>query len=100
MGEGEGDVLGRLGEGGEGPGERSGGSFFSSDSECLVLLLTPCRICLQVTLDKNFDERVASAPMTVCHQLESLEKKRREELTELEGQIDTLLRDARNLHSD
>jgi hypothetical protein len=37
--------------------------------------------------------------MTVCDQLESLEKKRREELAGLEGQVDTLLRDSRNLHS-
>lgn len=63
-----------------------------------MLLLTPYTICLQVTLDKNFDERVASAPMTVCHQLERLEEKRREELTELEGQVDRLLRDSRNPH--
>lgn len=98
VGKGEEKVLGRLGEGGEGPGEGSNGSYFSSGSETRVLLLTPYTIRLQVTLDKNFSERVASAPMTVCHQLERLEKKRREELTELESQVDRLLRDSRNLH--
>ena len=54
---------------------------------------------LQATLDKNFDEHVASTPMTICRQLESLEKKRREGLTGLEGQVDILLRDSRNLRS-
>lgn len=53
----------------------------------------------QVTLDKKFNEHVASVPMAVCDQLESLEKKRREELVELEDQVDTLLQDSRNLHS-
>ena len=99
MGEGEEEVLGRLEEGGEGPGEGSDGSSPSSNSEFRMLLLTPCTVCLQVTLDKNFDEHVGSAPMAVCRQMESLEKKRREELSELEGQVDMLLRDSRNLHS-
>jgi len=62
-------------------------------------LLTPCAKRRQATLDKEFDEHVASVPMTVCDQLENLEKKRREELIELEDQVDNLLRDSRNLHS-
>jgi len=39
MGEGEEEVLGGLGEGGEGPGEGSEGSFFHLQSR--MFLLTP-----------------------------------------------------------
>ena len=98
MGKSKEEVLGGLGEGGEGSGEGSDGSF-PSDSESQILSLTFSMVYLQATLDKNFDEHVASVPTAVCNQLESLERKRREELTELEGQVDTLLRDSRNLHS-
>lgn len=56
-------------------------------------------ICRQATLDKKFEEHVASVPIAVCEQLQGLEKKRREELAELEGQVDTLLRDSQNLNS-
>jgi hypothetical protein len=62
-------------------------------------LLTSCTTCLQATLDEKFDRHVASVPMAACEQLESLGKKRREELAELEGQVDTLLRDSKNLYS-
>ena len=99
MGESKEKVLGRLGEGVEGSREGSDGSFPSSNSNFRMFLLIYCAICLQATLDKTFDERVASVPTTICHQLEDLKKKRREELTELEGQVDTLLRDSGNLHS-
>lgn len=70
--------------------------FLSSISS---LLLTPCTIFPQATLNKKFEEQVASVPIAVCEQLERLEKKRRDELADLEGQIDTLLRDSKNLHS-
>jgi len=64
-----------------------------------MLLLTPHATRLQATLDRTFDEHIASVPTTVCHQLEGLERKRREKLAELEGQVDTLLRDSGKLHS-
>ena len=98
MGEGEEEVLGGLGEGREGPGEGSGGSFSFPvrNPRPFVNFLCECR---QTTLDKKFGEHVALVPMAVCDQLENLEKRRREELAELEGQVDTLLRDSRNLHS-
>ncbi|KAF9784384.1 hypothetical protein BJ322DRAFT_1007209 [Thelephora terrestris] len=54
---------------------------------------------LTATLDEKFDRHVASVPMAACEQLGSLGKKRREELAELEGQVDTLLRDSKNLYS-
>lgn len=57
------------------------------------------RPCLQVTLDQKFEGHVASVPIAVCEQLKSLEKKRREELAELEDQVDSLSRDSKNLHS-
>ena len=99
MGKSKEEVLGGLGEGGEGSGEGPEDSFPSSDSESQNPLLTFSIVYQQATLDKNFDEHVASVPTAVCNQLESLDQKRREELTELEGQVDTLLRDSRNLHS-
>jgi len=53
---------------------------------------------LTATLDKKFEEHVTSVPLTICGQLESLGKKRREELAGLDVQVDTLLRDSKNLH--
>ena len=50
-------------------------------------------------MERSFNESVAAAPATVCDQLSSLEKKQREELTGLGGQIDTLLRESRDLRS-
>jgi len=54
---------------------------------------------LTVALDRSFDEGVAAAPATVCNQLSGLGERRREELTELEGQVDALLRESRDLRS-
>ena len=71
----------------------------SHDSESQMILLTGCTTWLQAALDRNFDERVGAVPTTVCDELSSLEGKRREELVGLEGQVDTLLRESRNLHS-
>ena len=50
-------------------------------------------------MDRSFKEGVAAASATVCDQLSGLEKKRREKLTELQGQIGTLLRESRDLRS-
>ena len=50
-------------------------------------------------MDKKFEQHVACVPIVVCEQLKDLEKKRREELVVLKGQVDTLLRDSENLHS-
>jgi len=63
-----------------------------------VFIDTSCEY-RQATLDKRFDKHIAYVPTAVCDQLEGLEKKRREELAELQGQVNTLLRDSRNLHS-
>jgi len=54
---------------------------------------------LTATLDQKFEEHVASVPVAVCEQLKRLEQKRREELAELGGQVDTLLRDSKDLRS-
>ena len=50
-------------------------------------------------LDRKFDDHVASVPVAVCSELKSLEKKRSEELAGLESQVDTLIRDSRNLRA-
>jgi len=54
---------------------------------------------LTAALDRTFDEHVGAVPATVCDELSGLEKKRREKLTELGGQVDTLLREFMDLHS-
>ena len=73
--------------------------FTPPDSVSQTISLMRYTTWLQAALDRSFDEGVAAAPAMVCDQLSGLEKKRREELTRLEGQVDTLLRESRNLYS-